>query len=88
MKSSWENRLTIKDLLKAFEESGYPKSESWIKRQENKGNLILPKSLTDFRKPRGIYKIGFVTEFHSKKQLKEIVKEFSPGGSGFWSYKD
>ena len=88
MKNSWENRITIKDLLKAFEEAGYPKSSSWIGRQEEKGNLILPKSTTDFRKPQGKYKIGFVTEFQSIDQVNEIVQAFSPGSSGYWSYKD
>ena len=46
-------RYTIKDLLNAFKEAGYPVSKSWIIRQEQKGNLIIPHSVSNFKKTRG-----------------------------------
>lgn len=78
-------RYTIKDLLNAFKEAGYPVSKSWIIRQELKGNLIVPRSVSNFKKTRGDRKIGSIREF-SMSQIKTIVKEFIPGGSGFYDY--
>lgn len=78
--------LTVKHLLKAFEDSGHPKSYMWILRQEAKGNLILPRSTTNFRKPQGIRKIGFVREF-TQQQIEDCIKAFLPGGRGFYDYR-
>ena len=79
-------RYTIKDLLNAFKEAGYPVSKSWIIRQEQKGNLIVPKSVSNFKKTQGNRAIGAIREF-SMTQMQEIVKEFSPGGAGYYDYK-
>lgn len=70
-------------LVEAFEVAGYPKSDSWIFRQENKGNLVMPRSTTNYKKVNG--KIGFVREL-SPKMIRKIVKEFTPGGSGYYDY--
>jgi len=71
-------------LVKAFEAAGHPKSDSWLFRQENKGNLIMPRSTTNYKKLNG--KIGFVREL-SPKMIKDIVEAFLPGGKGYYSYK-
>ena len=78
-------RYTIKDLLNAFKEAGYPVSKSLIIRQEQKGNLIIPHSVSNFKKTRGNRAIGSIREL-SMTQIQKIVKEFSPGGSGFYDY--
>ena len=76
----------MNDLLQAFEDAGYPKSRSWIYRQENKGNLILPRSTTDYKKAQGTREKGFVREM-TPEQIQAIVKEFIPGGKGFYDYR-
>ena len=79
-------RYTIKDLLAAFKEAGYPVSGMYIRRLEEKGNLILPRSTTNFKKLAGNRKIGAVREM-SKTQIDNIVQAFLPGGIGFYDYK-
>ena len=79
-------RYTIKDLLMAFKEAGYPVSKSWIIRQEQKGNLIVPKSVSNFKKTQGTRRSGAIREM-SMTQILEIVQAFSPGGSGFYDYR-
>ena len=76
----------IKDLLKEFRKNGNTKSQMWVYRQEDKGNLIIARSTTDFKKPRGNRKIGAVRIF-TALQIQQIVKSFSPEGSGFYDYR-
>ena len=78
--------LKIQDLLKAFEDAGYPKSRVWIYRQEDKGNLILPRSTTNYKKAQGTRKKGFVREM-TQVQIDAIVKAFLPGGKAFYDYR-
>ena len=81
---------TIKYLVLAFKKVNLPHSETWFRRQETKGNLMLPRSTTNFKKPKGFLsdrKIGAVRMI-TGKQIAEIVKAFSPGGSGYWNYMD
>lgn len=64
--------LSIEELYKAMKEVGLSTGKSWVSRQEKKGNLTLRKiPLTGHKK---------VTE----KDIQEIIKEYSPGGSGRW----
>ena len=79
-------RYTMKDLLSAFKEAGYPLSYMTLKRLEYKGNLILPKSTTNFRKPVGNRPLGAVREM-TMKQMQEVVKAFLPGGPGYYDYR-
>lgn len=82
-------RYTFKDLLKAFDEAGYPVSDRWIRRQIEKGNLVLPRSVTNFRKlhlKNSSRKAGAVYEM-SMEQILETVKAFCPGGNGFYDYR-
>jgi hypothetical protein len=77
---------TLSDLMRAFEKAGIPHDRSWYYRQEEKGNLVIPRSPTDYKKVMGIRPIGFVRQL-TKKQIEDIVKAFSPGGSGFYDYR-
>ena len=77
---------TLKDLLAAFREAGYPVSHMWIYRQEQKGNLILPRSTTNFKKAQGRRTLGFLRIF-TKTQIEAIVKAFLPGGNGYYNYR-
>ena len=82
-------RYTFKHLLAAFAASGYPVSGRWIRRQIEKGNLILPRSVTDFRKLHLLSSsrpAGAVYEM-SMEQIQQVVKAFSPGGNGFYDYR-
>ena len=79
-------RYTMRDLLKAFQEAGYPVSYMYLKRLEYKGNLILPKSTTNFKKAAGNRPSGAVREM-TKKQIDEVVKAFLPGGIGYYDYR-
>lgn len=76
---------TIKYLVEAFTEAGIPRSEMWIRRQEYKGNLILPRSTTNFKKPQGVRKMSAV-RMMTGKQIQEIVQNFLPGGCGYYDY--
>lgn len=78
--------LTIKDLLAAFKQVGYPKSRSWFYREELKGNLVVPRSTTNYKKAQGDRKIGFVREM-TETQVKNIIQAFLPGGVGFYDYR-
>ena len=78
--------MTLKHLLIAFKESGYPKSRTWIYRHEAKGNLIMPRSTTDFKKAQGSRKLSAVREL-TEQQIHDIVSSFLPGGSGFYDYR-
>ena len=79
-------RHTMKDLLAAFKEAGYPVSYMYLKRLEYKGNLILPKSTTNFKKAAGNRTLGAVREM-TRTQINEVVKAFLPGGTGFYDYR-
>ena len=76
----------IGELHKALIEAGIPHSKSWIRRQELKGNLKLPRSTTDFKKSQGSRKLAAVRML-TDSQIKEIVQAFLPGGKGYWSYE-
>lgn len=76
---------TISELVKAFAEAGIPRSEMWIRRQEYKGNLRLPRSTTNFKKPQGVRKMAAVREM-TGNQIQKIVQAFLPGGSGYYDY--
>ena len=79
------NDYRINDLLQAFKDAGYKKSRSWVYRQEEKGNLNVPKSPTEYKKSQGTRPIGFV-RLMSRKMIDNIVKEFTPGGNGYYDY--
>lgn len=84
--STKEYRYKISDLLKALDEAGIKKSQAWVYRQEIKGNLVLPKSTTDIKKPKWASKVGPVRIF-TETQISQIVQAFLPGGVGNWSYR-
>lgn len=80
----------MKDLRAAFEEAGYPVSITWIHRQINKGNLILPRSTTHFAKlhlKTENRKAGAVYQM-TMEQINNTVKAFLPGGTGYYNYND
>ena len=80
----------MKDLRKAFEEAGYPVSDSWIRRKIAKGLLILPRSSSHFAKFH-LYgesrKAGAKYEM-TREQIDNTVKAFLPGGVGFYDYRN
>ena len=78
---------TIKHLVSAFHKEGLMISKMWIYRQEEKGNLILPRSTTDFKKSQGARRKGAVRIFTSQ-QIKDIIQAFLPGGPGYYNYKE
>ena len=78
-------KYTIKDLVAAFSQAGLIVSRSWIYRQEEKGNLIIPSSTTDFKKAQGTRKSG-ATRLLTENSIKSILKAFLPGGTGFYDY--
>ena len=78
---------TIKDLVVAFKKNGLTVSPMWIYRQEEKGNLIVERSTTDFKKAQGNRKQGAVRLF-TQQQIDKIVKAFLPGGKGYYNYKN
>ena len=77
---------TIKDLVSALNKAGLKVSQMWIYRQEAKGNLIIPRSTTNFKKPRGNRRQGAV-RLLSLIHIQKIVKAFLPGGKGFYDYR-
>lgn len=81
-----EKYYTLGLLYKAFHEAGMPHSESWFRRQEDKGNLKFMRSTTDFKKTQGTRKLGAV-RYVTESQVKQIVQAFLPGGKGYWSYE-
>lgn len=76
----------IQHLTAAFSDRGYPVSRTWIYRQESKGNLIMPRSTTNFKKAQGVRKAGAVRVF-TKQQMEDIVDAFIPGGCGYYDYR-
>ena len=78
--------FTVQDLVKALSSAGLPVSRMWIYRQEDKGNLILPRSTTNFKKSAGRYKNGAVRVL-TNNQINAIIKAFLPGGSGCFDYR-
>ena len=78
-------KYTVGDLIDAFKKAGLKISQSWVYRQERKGNLSLPKSTTNIKHPAGMYS-GAVRTL-TKEHIHQIVSEFLPGGSGVWHYK-
>ena len=91
-------RLTIRHLIRAFEDVGMPVSGSWIRRQEEKGNLIIPRSTTNFKIAQGSRKPGAV-RYMTSKHIIAIVKAFLPEGTvlpngdtatgiGYYNYKN
>jgi hypothetical protein len=83
-------RYTMKDLRKAFEEAGYPVADRWIRRQIEKGNLVLPRSTTHFASVHlksGYRKQGAVYQL-SMEQIQDVVKAFLPGGTGYYNYQE
>lgn len=79
-------KYTIQDLVEAFKEAGFPVSKSWIMRQEDKGNLKLPRSTTNFKKVAGTRRVGAVRYF-TKSQIDSVVRAFLPGGSGYFNFE-
>ncbi len=91
-------KLTIRHLILAFSESGMSISASWIRRQEEKGNLIIPRSTTNFKMAQGSRRPGAV-RYMTSKQIIDIVKTFLPEGTklpngeiatgkGYYNYKN
>lgn len=94
---STNKKLTIRHLIQAFEDCGMSISASWVRRQEEKGNLIIPRSTTNFKMAQGIRRPGSV-RYMSSKQIIDIVKAFLPegtklpngtmaNGKGYYNYK-
>lgn len=90
-------KKTIRHLIEAFLKAGMPVSPSWIRRQEDKGNLILPRSTTNFKMAQGARRPGAV-RYMSDKQINNILKAFLPEGTrlpsgdlaigkGYYNYK-
>ena len=79
--------LTVKDLILAFEKVGMRVSDSWLFRLEQKCNLKLPRSTTNFKKSQGSRKLAGVRML-TETQIEEIVEAFKPGGKGYWSYEN
>lgn len=73
-------KLTIRYLIESFDEAGMPVSPSWIRRQEDKGNLILPRSTTNFKMAQGARKPGAV-RYMTRKQINGVLKAFLPKGT-------
>lgn len=72
--------LTIGALKKAFAVYGMYISNSWIRRQEQKGNLYLPRSSTNFKRARGFRKPGAVRQL-TEEQIEEVLLSFLPKGT-------
>lgn len=71
---------TIRHLIEYFKAEGMTVSPSWIRRQEDKGNLILPRSTTNFKMAQGARRPGAVRQM-SASQILAIVKAFLPKGT-------
>lgn len=91
------NKLTIGDLIEAFTQCGYKVSPSWVRRQEDRGNLFLPKSTTNFKMAQGARQKGAVREM-SRVIINDVLKAFLPEGTvlpngevatgnGYYNYK-
>lgn len=78
--------FTVQDLIDALKDAGLPVSRMWIYRQEDKGNLILPRSTTNFKKSAGRHKHGAV-RILTNTQINAVIKAFLPGGSGCYDYR-
>ena len=90
-------KLTIRHLIQAFKACGHDVSPSWIRRQEDKGNLILPRSTTNFKMAQGARRPGAVREM-SQSIILDVLKAFLPEGTklpngefatgkGYYNYK-
>lgn len=90
-------KLTIRHLIQAFAQSGVTVSQSWIRRQEDKGNLLLPRSTTNFKMAQGARRPGAV-RYMTRSQIIDVLKAFLPEGtklpngeiaegSGYYNYK-
>jgi hypothetical protein len=91
-------KLTIRFLIQAFKACGMPVSPSWIRRQEDKGNLILPRSTTNFKMAQGARRPGAV-RYMTQLQIEGVLKAFLPEGTklpsgevadgkGYFNYKN
>ena len=61
-------------LWTALDEAGvvaFNYAARWIRRQEKKGKFVYPREPDSQRK-------------FTNEQIEDIVKAFSPGGSGYW----
>jgi 1-acyl-sn-glycerol-3-phosphate acyltransferase len=74
-----------------------PVSPSWIRRQEDKGNLMLPRSTTNFKMAQGARRLGAV-RYMTKEQITGVLMAFLPEGTrlptgeiahgkGYYNYK-
>lgn len=90
-------KLTIRHLIDAFSQAGMSVSPSWIRRQEDKGNLILPRSTTNFKMAQGARRPGAVRQM-SANQITGVLRAFLPEGTklpsgevatgkGYYNYK-
>lgn len=84
--------------MEAFEKAGMPISRTWIIRQEEKGNLILPRSTTNFKMAQGARRPGAV-RYMTEKHIQGVLQAFLPEGTtlqsgvtatgkGYYSYKN
>lgn len=91
-------KLTISHLIQSFTLAGMPVSPSWIRRQEDKGNLILPRSTTNFKMAQGARRPGAV-RYMTREQITNVLKAFLPAGTklpsgeladgtGYYNYKN
>jgi hypothetical protein len=89
-------KLSIRHLKEAFAHAGMPVSQSWIRRQEDKGNLLLPRSTTNYKMAQGARRPGAVRQM-TRTIIIEVLKAFLPEGvklpngetatgSGYYNY--
>ena len=80
-------KYTIKDLISAFKERGMTISSLWLRRQEQKGNLIVARSSTNFKK-FGMNKPSGAVRLFTQQQINDIVEAFLPNGKGYYNYNE
>lgn len=72
---------SIGALQKRLKEAGLPHTKKTIYEWESQGRLVSPRSPTNMKNING--KIAYLRQY-SDEQIEEIIKAFSPGGTGFW----
>lgn len=72
---------TIRDLQDALIFAGLPHNKKTLRRWEETGKLISPRSTTNKKK---INNNWYYVRVFTQQQLNSIVKAFLPGGPGEW----
>lgn len=73
---------SIEHLQEALKEVGLPHNKKTLLRWEAEGKLVSPKSTTNSKKINGV---AYPVRMYSEDQIAEIVRAFSPAGTGKWS---